>query len=307
MDLTELDFDQAELDISTAPVHQNAPTLGTHFSGECLDPFPDAFLHSVSGPEPPSTDHSWEVLPRWRFGCDLAAFNSGHNDANRPDPSVQFRAISELESIVETPDLDLLPISAINPQLLVNPVAHNDPTFSILNGFQALEMPFNHSPSTMLVGQLSPAELSTAAFTLDEGLPAWRNTAEAPVEPPLPVEKFTTALQHNVGSMDSITAEPILAEDHPWQITTTSTTVSSRPVKPAEKPMKRSNRTTPKRKLKECGEILPGRFILDLNSDDPPVPVRKRYSDSRRKEIQQLKAPGACLRCSTLKIQVSPH
>jgi hypothetical protein len=309
MDLMEIDFDQAEIDISTVsgtvPFHWNDTTLDTHFFGDSLDPFPDVFLQSVSGPGPPSTNSSSEVRPSGLFGNDMTAFNSANNDANQPDPSIQFKAVSDLQSIVEMPDLDLPPMDALNPQLLVNPVSQNDLTLSVLDGFQALELLINHYPSDMLLGPLLPAELSTAAFALDGGLSVRRNAAEATIEPQLHLKQFATALHHNVGSMDSTMAEQILVEDHSWQITTTSTTLSYQPVKPAEKPMKRSKRTTPKLKLKERGEIIPGRFVWDPNSDGPIVPVRKRYSDLRRKEIRELKDPGACLRCSVLKKKVS--
>lgn len=66
-------------------------------------------------------------------------------------------------------------------------------------------------------------------------------------------------------------------------------------------------RETPRRKRKRAdqGEPLPGRFCFDINSDAPAIQERTKYSNSRRKEIEEIRDIRACFSCRLLKKRVS--
>jgi hypothetical protein len=300
MDLIDFDFGQAEIDLSTltsiAPLHWDDPTFDTHLFEDGLDLLPNDFESFFSSGSP--TEHSSTMRRGRVLGNDLAAFI-------RPDPSIQFMAISGLESIGETLNLDRPLMDALDPQLLVNPASQNDLALSALAAFQSPELLTSNSPPTMPLGPPSSVQPPTPPFPLYGALPLWGNTAEATIDIPFPLEQATRALHHNVSSVDSVTTQPAIAENHPWQITTTSRIGSSRPIKAAGKQMKRPKRATLEHKSRKPGEIIPGRHLWDSKSGGPVVPVRKRASDSRRKDIQQPKAFRACLRCSMLKKQAS--
>jgi hypothetical protein len=105
--------------------------------------------------------------------------------------------------------------------------------------------------------------------------------------------------------MEPIIAEPSVVESHHQKITATNPGISSGPIKAARKAIRDSNGTGKRRKSNELGEVLPGRFSWVLNSNAPTVPVRARYSASRRRERKEVKALGVCLRCKKLKKKVN--
>jgi hypothetical protein len=59
-------------------------------------------------------------------------------------------------------------------------------------------------------------------------------------------------------------------------------------------------------KERRCqGDLLPGMFWFQANSDGPTIQQRARYSSEQRKNMREIRDLGACLRCKNLKKNVS--
>jgi len=69
---------------------------------------------------------------------------------------------------------------------------------------------------------------------------------------------------------------------------------------------KRKKAVPQEKKEQRCqGDLIPGVFCFQANSDSPTFQQRARHSDEHRKIIREMRLLGACLRCKQLKKTVS--